>query len=352
MEQSPSKPINIEASPPPKPEGVKSRVKEWTEKGRNWLAKLWGRTEEAPREVLKEVGDAPDIEEELVSSVDALSQPTAGNSDKEKTEIFSPLAKGEFLKGNMPTLSGEDATKFYEKAEEIYGPVIGSGKWCTVLDSGDNVAKLFNQPDHPYSYYEFVFMKRFGGKAGLPDFKGATVNGYGLEKINGRTLSSLINEATKGFTPDQYRERLGGVISREQAQQLLDNVAEYHRITQRVHGDLATSKGLENIILDEEEKIRIIDTEWEKIGTQTPQSELENLHSWLTNNFKIEGLNLPQTISDEAAEEGLRQFKEEVNDMIVRDSVFKNRVVGFKEDVDVPMVKISDSGDVLIGKHE
>lgn len=70
MEQPPLiKPIEI-TQPKPEvkiPESIESKVKEWTEKGKDWLAKLWGKTKDAPREVLEEIKKAPQIEKELVS---------------------------------------------------------------------------------------------------------------------------------------------------------------------------------------------------------------------------------------------------------------------------------------------
>jgi hypothetical protein len=66
-------PVNTETSAPRMPEvkipeDIMRKVKEWTEKGKHWLAKLWGKTEQAPREVLEEVEAAPQLEDELVKT--------------------------------------------------------------------------------------------------------------------------------------------------------------------------------------------------------------------------------------------------------------------------------------------
>lgn len=320
---------------------IKEKAGVWTKAGQEWLVSQWDKVRNGPRDVLEEIASSPVGKEGLlIETSEAVAN----------VEELRPLIKGEFFDGNMVVLSSEDTNKFYKKAEELYGPVIGSGKWSVVLDAGENsVAKLFNQPDSRYAAYEFVFMKRFGGKASLPEFRGATVNGFGLEKIKGNTISSLVNRATEGAVSEQYKEKLNGLLSKEQAQNILDQVAEYHKITSRVHGDLVTSKGPENIMIDEAGKVRILDTEWEKIGSQTPQSELTQMHSWLTTNFGIEGLTMPETISDEEAENGLNSFLDEVDEMLVMDSVFRNRVIGFKEDA--PEVKVAEDGGILIRKN-
>jgi len=56
-------------------EKVRDKVIEWTEKGKKWLAKLWRKTEEAPREVLEEIETASEkkglvIEEESLGGVE------------------------------------------------------------------------------------------------------------------------------------------------------------------------------------------------------------------------------------------------------------------------------------------
>jgi hypothetical protein len=72
MEQPLSIPARMETPTLPKQElktheSIEEKVKKWTEKGKNWLARLWKETEESPREVLEEVKDAPEKQQELVS---------------------------------------------------------------------------------------------------------------------------------------------------------------------------------------------------------------------------------------------------------------------------------------------
>lgn len=57
--------------PQPKPEikpveGIKGKVQEWTEKGRDWLARLRGKVEDKPKEVIEEVAEAVLLKPELV----------------------------------------------------------------------------------------------------------------------------------------------------------------------------------------------------------------------------------------------------------------------------------------------
>lgn len=86
MEQSLPAPVKLETPLPPNPEirtpeGIKGRVKEWTEKGRSWLTKMWGKTEEAPQEVLEEIKVAPERENELVKKPESVT--AVGNNQIE-----------------------------------------------------------------------------------------------------------------------------------------------------------------------------------------------------------------------------------------------------------------------------
>ncbi len=72
----------IETPPPqPKPEkpveAIKARVQEWTEKGTAWLAKLRGKVDDKPKEVIEEVAEAPEHESELVIRPDESTQEAA-----------------------------------------------------------------------------------------------------------------------------------------------------------------------------------------------------------------------------------------------------------------------------------
>ena len=58
--------------PQPKPEikpveGIKGKVQEWTEKGKAWLARLRGKVDDKPKEVIEEVAEAPKHATELVN---------------------------------------------------------------------------------------------------------------------------------------------------------------------------------------------------------------------------------------------------------------------------------------------
>lgn len=272
----------------------------------------------------------------------ASSEEKSDTGNKEEQTEFRQLKPGEALEGEMPVLSQEDTIKYNRVVETLYGRPVDNGKWSTILDSGDGfVTKIFNQPNSTSAACESVFMSRFGGRAGLPKVIGVVPNGYKMEKIVGVKLSSLITAKIKNGNLGTESK----VISNEQAQQLLNTVAEYHKVTNRVHGDLATAKGTDNIMVAENGEIRILDTEWERIGTQTPESELRDLYDFLTRNLGLGELNLPSTITAEEASVGLNRFKDEVNSMLTRDDVHRHNVVKINGSMEV---KLSDSGEVLV----
>lgn len=299
-------------------------------------------TEDVPRRVLETLADTKAFDKVKGFLMGGSKKTAEGTTNKlpvsEVTEHVPPreLERNGFLQGNMPIVAENEAiSKILQ--EQIYGEVIGSGKWSYVLDAGeDRVAKIFVHPENIHSCYEFEFMHRYGGKAGLPEFIGATVNGYVMEKIEGKTLKYLIDSATYGLEPDRIMDAIKNIMSKDQAQQLLYTVAEYHWTTGRVHGDLANYK---NIIIEESGGVRIIDTGWERVGSQTPELELSNLHLWLTDNVGIEGLTIPTTISNEESILGIQRFKDEVEQQLIIDPAF-NHVVGFKTDVPNVVVDI------------
>ncbi len=270
--------------------------------------------------------------------VDTTLQPNSRDALKVPQE-YRQIEPGDVLPGAMVIVPlGEERAEYNARLKELFPNTIGDGKWSTVLEKDSSTAiKIFNQPDNFYSACEVVFMQEYGGQAGLPEFKGTTINGYHMEKIVGKTLSQLQRESTENTQ----------IISKSQAQELLNKVAQYHQTTQRVHGDLATAKGPENIMLDENGKIRICDTEWERIGEQTPKNELLSVFDWLTQNLKIEGLELPETISDEAAIVGLNSFIEKVRSRVEFDVY--GSVDQFTSTPD-NAIKITSSGSVYLLK--
>ena len=168
-------------------------------------------------------------------------------------ENFRPIEKGENFPGGMPILVGEDKAKFDEQAETLYGGEgEAHGKWGRVLFSNDKATKIFYQPNNLLNAFDLEFTRKYGEVAGLPKFEGVVPNGYQMERFKGESLGKLIN---KEFDKDYYdkrftaKEKIQRVISKEQAQELLDKIAEFHKGTGRVHGDLGH---LDDVFIDSE----------------------------------------------------------------------------------------------------
>lgn len=179
----------------------------------------------------------------------------------------------------------------------------------------------------------------------MPKFIGVVPNGYQMERFHGTSLARLVNKAfntntDKTKTSSQIWKE---ILSPNQAQSLLDRLAEFHKGTGRVHGDMGH---WDDIVVEPDGNIRITDPEWERIGDQTPHGELQGLFDF----FKDKGysdLSLPETIPDEAAAKNLDDFKLEVLENLDIDPVF-HKISKYKDQkIDV---KISDDGQVLISE--
>lgn len=260
-----------------------------------------------------------------------------------------PIEKGENFPGGMPILVGEDKAKFDEQAETLYGGEgEAHGKWGRVLFSNDKATKIFYQQNNLLNAFDLEFTRKYGGVAGLPKFEGVVPNGYQMERFRGESLGKLINTE---FDRDYYdkrftaKEKIQRVISKEQAQELLDKIAEFHKGTGRVHGDLGH---LDDVVIDSEGRIRLTDPEWERIGSQTPSSELKGIYDYLTENAGYNDLILPETITDEEADKNLIDFMNSVILKVEMDPVVGSKITKFKDqEVDV---KIAEDGQVLVKK--
>jgi hypothetical protein len=263
-------------------------------------------------------------------------------------ENFRPIEKGESFSGGMPILLGENAVKFGQQAESLYGgDGNGNGKWGTVFLSNEIATKIFKLPNNIFNAYDLEFVKKYGGIAGLPKFIGVVPNGYQMERFQGESLVKLVdqefNKSTELKTSTQ--EKWARILSREQAQELLDKVVEFHKGTGRVHGDLAH---FDDVIVDSYGKIRLTDPEWERIGEQTPSQELASLYEFFTKFAGYKDLVLPETISDEESRKNLDNFEREVVEKVEINPLIGSSILKFKDqEVDI---KIGDDGTVLVKK--
>jgi hypothetical protein len=336
----------------------------WRQSLENWLLKLKDtnaysavtefvekmrpKIEENPRVVIEELASLDEEEiatdatlsNELEPETEILEENEEQNEQedneveqtKEEEKEFEPLTT-ENTFDQMPILSGEEQAAFNKGAIEMYGEIKGRGKWSTVLIDNEDITatKIYNRPDLLLNAYDAVFMSRFGGKAGLPNFEGFVPNGYKMEAIDGMRLLDMLNNKKNDLETQDNSVAMKNLLTTEQAQAILSLTADYHKETGRVHGDLTTTKGMENIMFQDDGTPRLVDTEWERIGDQTPQSELEGLHEFFSKNMEIKNLKKPTTIGDEEAQRNLDNFEKEVEEMIERDSVYKNRIIKFKD---------------------
>lgn len=304
-----------------------------------------------PREFLNNLANS-DLNPEDHEDVGQEVEEFLSHEEVEEIQEFRQLNKGESFDDNPILLDESNTREFYKICTNYYGEVIGEGKWSVVtkLREGD-AFKFYKQQDNILSLYDLVFMSRYGGQAGLPEFRGFVPNGYQMEAIDGETLEKKYRRISRSNTEmdEEFRQAMHKLMSPEQAQDLLNKVAEYHRVTGRIHGDLATTKGYENIMITADGEVRIIDTEWERLGDQTPQGELRGLFDLLTNNLGIQGLQLPQTISAEEAEANLAAFKQEVREELIFNSAHTS-VIGFKGNS--LQVKVEDDGLILVSIPE
>lgn len=315
-----------------------AKAKELFEKGKSWLKELWEKTNSKPREVLEKIKRISVPTKKYL--VDSLNPEISEISQKN----FRPLEKGESFEGGIPILEGEDAVKYRQQVEELYGGEgKGNGKWGEVFLSDEKATKIFYQPDSILNAYELAFVRKYGGIAGMPKFIGVVPNGYQMERIHGESLAKRVNKAFngEGQKGKKSSEVWKGILSADQVQDLIDKVAEFHRGTGRVHGDLGH---WDDIIITPEGEIRITDPEWERIGDQTPQSELQSLYDFFTRQG-YSNLSLPETIPDDVAIKNLNDFRSKVLENLVIDPV-SHRINKYKDQK--VNVKISEDGEVLV----
>jgi len=341
--------LRVEARPVGKVEQVKAKVKELTKKGKEWFKDKWEKVTSKPREVLNDINiSVPKTIEDtyLVDTTEKTN--TFPKIPEYLKENFRPLEKGESFEGGMPIVKGEDAAKLRKQEEILYGGEgKGNGKWGTVFLSGEKATKIFNQPESILNAYDLAFVKKYGGVAGMPKFIGVVPNGYQMERFHGESLAKLVDGAfdKEANRSKKSSEVWGGILSPVQAQELLNKVAEFHKGTGRVHGDMGH---WDDIIIDPEGKIQITDPEWERIGDQNPHGELQSLYDF----FKGQGytdLNLPETIPDDIAAKNLDDFKREVMENLVIDPVF-HRIDRYKDQT--VEVKISEGDQVLVSEKK
>ena len=111
----------IEAPPPqPKPEKpievIKEKVQEWTEKGSAWLARLRGKVDEKPKEVIKEVAEAPQHKEELLAHNAQQPQETTGHPD---IQIEAKKREGAYSRDFFPEASQKQIDIELKRLQEI-----------------------------------------------------------------------------------------------------------------------------------------------------------------------------------------------------------------------------------------
>jgi len=208
---------------------------------------------------------------------------------------------------------------------------VSEGKWGKVYLVENEAVKVFMR-DSPYNSYELEFYRLFGGQATIPEFKGELASskdlpsgGFVMERIKGETLEDLVNKRTAGWTAEirdpnglgfidnsvDINDLIRGTLTKDQAQQALNDLAEFHRVTGRAHGDLGQTKDI--IVEEVTGRLRFIDPEWERFGDQTPQGEMDSFHNYMER-LCGEELVKPETISAEEQTRRLGKFFDSIGD--------------------------------------
>lgn len=239
---------------------------------------------------------------------------------------FRPILPGETFEGAMPILPRwEDAETFRDIAAELYGELRGHGRYGDVYIQGDRATKIFREPTLLSNIYEAEFSRHYGGRAGLPQHYGVIPNGYQMETIRGKTLMQIFQEAGWGRDDVKFQQMRRTIFTQEKAQSLIDLIAEFHHVTGRAHGDLAW---LNNIILDDNGSIRLLDPVWGERFVNNPEEELGGMYRWVTNVLEAKEIKLPQTISQEESNQRVKEFIQEVENILVKDE--SNKIIGLK----------------------
>jgi len=150
---------------------------------------------------------------------------------------------------------------------EKRGLVSLGGNGSTYRDPEKETAIKFPLGEmHASAAVEYVqdqeeFMKKFGGKGGLPEYIGSTpAMGYEMEYIPGQSLEELRAE--------------GGDLTPGQRRKVIETLEEFYRITGRAHGDLARNE--DNIRVTPEGEVKFIDP-WSRRLLITPEEELDKV---------------------------------------------------------------------------
>ena len=107
--------------PQPKPEikpveRIKGKVQERNEKGRDWLARLRGKVEDKPKEVIQEVAGAPVHEAELLTQSAQLTQETKDHQD---SQVEVKKREGVYSRDFFPEASQKQIDIELQRLHEI-----------------------------------------------------------------------------------------------------------------------------------------------------------------------------------------------------------------------------------------
>jgi hypothetical protein len=238
-------------------------------------------------------------------------------------ENFRSIKAGEAFLGSMPILKDIDKEDFL-KFQSTYGDISSIRKYEAVHHrDATRETIFFDDPKSIKAAYEMEFAKRHGGKAGLPKFMGVVPHGYQLERIQGKSLQELIDDLQKKYRnePDNARTRkqknqdFRKLLTKEQGQELLEELAKYHKETGQTHsGEL----DYDNIFITDDDHIKLGHSEFRDATTfkLTPEMEMKNKRKWLRKSFGIKTSNVA-TIKTREAKEKAREFKKEVEKKLI-----------------------------------
>lgn len=312
MEQPLPTPVQVETSPSPTPEvkaheDVKGKVKEWTEKDKDWLAKLWGKTKETPRKVLEEVEATQNQENELIETSERVA---ADKKDQIQTEI-SGLPKNNVgdsvedsakpLLGNKAKPGGEiESIPVYElpndELEKLFGKRVKNGVY---IDRKRGIVTKIIDPKDNKHVEQLIFQKEFyrkwGGFGLVQGFVGEG-NGYWQQQFVGDcNLFEFMEAIVEGSRDPEDASKFPLVVVNELKKAFTETVEG----TGMTHGDLC-GMGVSGVTVKREINL-------ENIRVKVDDGVATKLYviDWAGNH--IDELDKPGFIKDE---------KDRVNDFI------------------------------------
>jgi hypothetical protein len=290
----------------------------------------------------KNVIESEDVELEdyitakLKGRLQTFTKDQAVKSINKKYWYINKILEGEAFDGGLPILDQN-----IDEFKKLYGKKFGQRKGREIYKLNDKLTVFFENPKDLRSSYEFAFMKEYSGRGGLPKFKGAVLNGYQVEELSGKTLTTLIKEKTGNFKPGtpEYNSALKEIFTKDFSQKLLNSVSSFHTETGLSHGNLQENP--DDILITNDGNVRIIGKDWSSGQDITTEEEITSLKNYLTDDLGVKDLTLPATINGNTYKTNRKNFLDFANRQVKKDQQKPDQIETFA----TPRVSISFTSD-------